>query len=156
MDCFFNFCSTSWRTGSELWSETWQVCSLDRVLGIWCSDFWLRPPFPKYWGLHFLFRNLQNLNLNISGTGALIKNRYIRFLELCLRNTPAKFQTTAMSQFFRKWRRSWRNSPEIRRFKVQASYTIVCKPRPLRHDISRRGSQINLPLFASCSFFPAL
>ena len=46
-----------------------------------------------------------------------------------------------------------KNSPEIRQFKVQASNTIVCKPQPLRHDISRRGSQINLPFFASCCFF---
>ena len=36
---------------------------------------------------------------------------------------------------------------------VQASYTIVCKPQPLRHDISRRGSQINLPLFHLVRFF---
>ena len=138
-DFFFNFCATSWRTGLELWSETWQVCSLDRVLGIWCSDFWLRPPFLKYWGLHFLFRNLQNVNLNISGTGAIIKNCYIRFLELCLRNTPDKFQTTAPSQFFRKWRRSWKNSPEIRRFKVQASYTIACKPQTFEARYLEKG-----------------
>ena len=130
--------------------------SLDRYLGIWCSDFWLRPPFLKYWGLHFAGFEKENVNLNISGTGVLIKNRYIRFLDLCLRNTPAKFQTTVPSQFFRKWRRNWKNSPEIRRFKAQASYTIVCKRQPLRHDMSRRGSQINLPFFASCLFFPAL
>ena len=36
---------------------------------------------------------------------------------------------------------------------VQASYTIVCKPQPLRHDISRRGSQINLPFFHLVHFF---
>ena len=36
---------------------------------------------------------------------------------------------------------------------VQASYTIVCKPQPLRHDISRRGSQINLPFFHLVRFF---
>ena len=84
------------------------MCSLDRDLGIWSSDFWLRPPFLKYWGLHFAGFEKENVNLNISGTGALIKNRYIRFVELCPRNTPAKFQTTAPSQFFRKWRRSWK------------------------------------------------
>ena len=114
----FNFCATSWRIGMELWSETWQVCSLGRDLGIWCSDFRLRPPFPKYWGLHFAGFEKEYVNLNISGMGAIIKNRSIRFLEICLRNTPAKFQTTVLSQFFRKWRRSWKISPEIRRFKV--------------------------------------
>ena len=36
---------------------------------------------------------------------------------------------------------------------VHASYTIVCKPQPLRHDISRRGSQINLPFFHLVHFF---
>ena len=36
---------------------------------------------------------------------------------------------------------------------VQASYTIVCKPQPLRHDISRRGSQINPPFFHLVHFF---
>ena len=107
------------------------MCSLDIVLGIWCSNFWLRAPFLKYWGLHFIFRNLKNVNLNISGTGPLIKNCYIRFLELCPRNTPTKFQTTAPCQFFRKWRRSWKNRPEIRQFKDQASFTIACKPQPL-------------------------
>ena len=96
------------------------MCSLDRVLGIWCSDFWLlRPLFLKYWGLHFAGFKKENVNLNISGTGALIKNHYNRFLELCLGNTPAKFWTTALSQFFRKWRRSWKNSPEIMQLKFR-------------------------------------
>ena len=46
-----------------------------------------------------------------------------------------------------------KNSLEIRQFKVQASNTIVCKPQPLRHDISRRGSQIKLPFLHLVRFF---
>ena len=41
-------------------------------------------------------------------------------------------------------------------FKIFYYYTIVCKPQPLRHDISRKGGQINVPFFASCSYFLAL
>ena len=49
-----------------------------------------------------------------------------------------------------------KNRPEIRRFKDQASFTIACKPPPLRYDILRRESQISLPFFAFGSFCPAL
>ena len=115
--------------------------------------FLINAPVPEILRFTFLFRNLQNVNLNISGTGALIKNHFIRFLELCLRNTPAKFQTMAPSQFFRKWRRSWKNSPEIRRFKVQASYTIACKLQPLRHDTREGEIRLTYRFLHLVSFF---
>ena len=63
------------------------------------------------------------------------------------RNTPAKSQTTAPSQLSRKWRRSWKNSPDIRRFNA-------CKPQPPMKDTPRRGIQTNLPSSASRSSPP--
>ena len=82
--------------------------------------FLIKTPIPEILRFKFCRFRKRKCKPQYFRTGALIKNHYIRFLEPCLRNTPAKFQTTALSQFFRKWCRSWKNSPDIRRFKVQA------------------------------------